>query len=262
MYSLTKATEIFTKHYEKGNENISDEVLKYNTHKLRHSNWVLEVGRNLLIKIKENVDLSSETINRAEIVCFLHDLGRFYQNNKERVLNNAEFEHGDESALLCKKEWYDEKVCLAIQYHNKYSLDDMYREKSYLSMSEIDKKETEFLAKFIRDADKLQNMIYTVFFIEGLTTLNPKLIDWDINPWIIEDFKKEIPVNRDNIKTYADDIIWVLCRVYDINFKESLDMLNFYWYFEKIITETSKLKWVSKENIEIIKTHILNYKIN
>jgi len=104
MYSLTKATEIFTKHYEIGSKNISHEVLRYNTHKLRHSNGVLEVGRNLLIKIKENQTLSSETVNRAEIVCFLHDIGRFYQNNKERVLSNAEFEHGDESALICKKE--------------------------------------------------------------------------------------------------------------------------------------------------------------
>lgn len=261
MYSLTKATEIFTKHYEMGNQDISQEVLKYNTHKLRHSNGVLEVGRNLLIKIKENTTLSSETINRSEIVCFLHDVARFYQNNKERVLSNAEFEHGDESALICKQEWYDEKVCLAIKYHNKYSLDDIYHETSYLNMNETDKKETEFLAKFIRDADKLQNMIYTIFFIEWLSTLNPKLSSWDISPLVLEDLKKEIPVNRDNIKTYADDVVWVLCRVYDINFKESIDMLNFYWYFEKIITETSKLEWVSQESIEIVKKHILNYKL-
>lgn len=261
MYSLTKATELFTKHYEIGNQNISGEVLRYNTHKIRHSIWVLEVGRNLLIKIKENQTLSNETINRAEIVCFLHDLGRFYQNNKEHVLSNGEFEHGDESALICQKEWYDEKVCLAIKYHNKYSLSEIYNEKSYLEMTESDKKETEFLAKFIRDADKLQNMIYTVFFIEWLTTLNPKLTSWDISQLVLEDLKKEIPVDRTNIKTYADDVVWVLCRVYDINFQESIEMLNYYGYFEKIISQTAKLEWVSQESIEIVKKHILNYKI-
>ena len=258
MYSLTKATEIFTKHYQIWNENISYEVLRYNTHKLRHSIGVLETGRNLLIKMKENMTLSAETINRAEMVLFLHDLGRFYQNNKQRILTNSECEHGDLWAKIAREEGYDDKIYLAIKHHNKYSLVDFYEEKLYLEMNQEEKTEAEFLAKFIRDADKLQNMIYEVFNIEWLTTLNPSLKHGDISDEIVKDVEKWIPVERKNIKTFADEIIWVLCRVYDINFQESFDMLRYYWYFEKIIQETAKLQGVNSEKMEKIKQKILN----
>jgi len=69
---------------------------------------VLETGRNLIIKIQENTPLSSEFKNRAEIVFILHDLGRFYQNNGERVLKNSEYEHGDKSYKLAQIAQYDE----------------------------------------------------------------------------------------------------------------------------------------------------------
>lgn len=261
MYSFTKATEIFTKHYHVWNENVNYEVLRYNTHKLRHSNWVLEVGRNLITKIKEKEKISPETINRAEIVFFIHDLWRFYQNNKQRILNNSEFEHWDISAKIAKEEWYDEKIYLAIKYHNKYNLNWLYQESIYWAMNNEDKIETEFLSKIIRDADKLQNMIYTIFNIEWLTVLNSKLISWDINNQILIDISKRKVVNRDNIKTYADDIVWVLFRVYDINFSESIGILNYYGYFEKIINELEKLEWVTQRSISLVKDNLLKYKL-
>lgn len=261
MYSLTKATEIFIKHYNIWNQNISYDVLRYNTHKLRHSNWVLETWRNLLIKIKENNNISKETISRAEIVLFLHDIARYYQNNKSRILSNHEFEHWDEWYKIAKVENYDEKICLAIKYHNKFNLDDLYKEKTYIEMNKDDKNETLFLSKLVRDADKLQNMIFEIFNIEWLTTLDSKIKSWDISKAVLDDLAKKVTINRDNIKTYADDIIWVLSWMYDIYFPESFDMLNYYWYFKKIIIELGNLEWVTKESIEVVKQNILNYQI-
>jgi len=49
--------------------------------------------------------------------------------------------------------------------------------------------------------------------------------------------------------------------VYDINFKESIDMLNYYGYFEKIIEELANMTDVTPQSINIVKENILPYKI-
>ena len=259
MYSLTKATQELLTHYEIGSKDGSKEVLTYNAHKVRHTLWVLETWRNLIIKINENQFISKDTIKRAEIVFIHHDLWRFYQNDKIKVLSNKEFEHGDFSSEIAKKLWYDEKICLAIKYHNKYDLSGLFENDIYINMSLEDKDETLFLSKVIRDVDKLQNMIYTIFDVDGLTRLDPKFINWDISDKIINEIKELKPSNRDNMVSKADDVVWVLWRIFDINFKESLEMLKYYWYTNKIITALSKMPFVSKNKIDELKNIFKNY---
>lgn len=264
MNSLTKATQILIKHYNLWIENVSSEILKYNTHKIRHSNWVLEVWRNLIIKLKEKQKISEETINRSEIIFLLHDLGRFYQNNKEYVFKNNEYEHWDESAKIVIEEWYDDKIYLAIKYHNKYSIENLYKEEKFLSMSNKDQKEAIFLSKIVRDADKLQNMIYTIFNIYHFLKID---IYWqwlkreDISEINLNDIKNKKQIGRGNLFTFWDYLLSSLCWVFDLNFQESIDILNYYWYFEKIMEEFYKIEEISDRSINIIKENLLNFKI-
>lgn len=250
MYSLTKATQLFLKHAEIGTQNASKEVQTYNSHKIRHSLWVLETGRNLIIKIQENTLLSPELKNRAEIALLLHDLWRFYQNNGERVLKNSEFEHGDCSYRLAQENDYDEGVCLAIKYHNKYSHLPLFEEPSFLSMTDAEKESTIFLTKLTRDADKLQNMIYTVYDIECFSRLNNGVKNGDISEIILNEVTSLQPVDRRNIQTQADDIVWVLCRYFDINFTESFEMLQYYGYLPKILQVLEKMPEVTASKVE------------
>lgn len=265
MYSLTKATQILVKHYELWNQNTNEEILKYNAHKIRHSNWVLEVWRNLLIKIKENQTLNDEIINKAEIILLLHDVARFYQNNKNNILKNSEFEHWDEWYKILKNEWYDESICLAVKYHNKYSIDWLYKEIEFKKMSVEEQKNVEFLSKLIRDADKLQNMIYTIFNIGHFLDID---VYWhwlkreDISEVNIIDIKNKKQIDRKNIFTFWDYLLSSLCWVFDMNFQESIDMLNHYLYFEKIFKEFEKIDEISKKSLDVIKENLLNYKIN
>ncbi len=264
MYSLTQATQLFLHHAQTGSQNGSSEVQKYNSHKIRHSLWVLETGRNLIIKIQENTPLSSEFKNRAEIVFILHDLGRFYQNNGERVLKNSEYEHGDKSYKLAQIAQYDEWICLAIKYHNKYSHLPLLEEPSFLSMNPKEQEETLFLAKLARDADKLQNMIYTVFNIDHILKLDPyseNLKREDISEINREDVKKHVQIDRKNIYSVWDYLLSTLCWIFDINFQESVETLHFYWYFEKIIQKFDELPEISQNSLKIIKENILNYKL-
>lgn len=259
-FSLTKATEILLKYYNLWSENISKDVLVFNTHKIRHIIWVLETWRNLLIKMKENQDIPSEYVKNAELIFIFHDLWRFYQNDKIKVVPDSIIDHWMKSWELTNLEWYDKKIYLSIIHHNRYKLDWLFEEKDYIKMSDEDKKETLFLTKILRDADKLQNMIYTIFDIEMLTKLNPDITThWNINSEVIGFLKQNIPVDRKCIKTIWDNVTWLLWRIFDINFKESIDMLNYYWYVDKIINELYKFEWVSSEKVDEIKEIFSKY---
>lgn len=54
-------------------------------------------------KVKRKSSYIKWNYKKSWINFIFHDLWRFYQNDKQRVLLNSEFEHGDESAKLQKK---------------------------------------------------------------------------------------------------------------------------------------------------------------
>lgn len=265
MYSLTEATKLLLKSEKLWSWNTKEKwILSYNSHKIRHTLWVLEVWRHIIIKLKEKQNLSDELINKAEICFMLHDLGRFYQNNWERVFNNEEFEHWDKSYELVEKAWYEASIYLAIKYHNKYSTDWLFEEKDYISMSKENKEEAVFLTNILRDADKLQNMLYSVFNISHLQSLDvywDSLKNEDISQSNIEAIKNHILIDRVNIKTIWDYILSSLCFTFDMNFNETIEILKFFWYFDKIYALLEANSWVSKESLEIVRNNVLNFKI-
>lgn len=266
VYSLTEATELLEKSEKLWSWNTEDKwILSYNAHKIRHTLWVLEVWRHIIIKLKDRIKLSDELINKAEICFMLHDLGRFYQNNWDRVLNNEEFEHWDKSYELVEKAWYEASIYLAIKYHNKYSVDWLFEEKDYISMNDEQKEECKFLTNILRDADKLQNMLYSVFNISHLQSLDvywDSLKNEDISPVNINAIKNHILIDRVNIKTIWDYILSSLCFTFDMNFNETIEILKFFWYFDKIYALLEANSWVSKESLEIVRNNVLNFKIN
>lgn len=263
MYSLTKATELLMKSYNTENNRIlSDEIKKYNNHKIRHTFWVLEAGRNLLLKIRENRFLNQELINKAEICFILHDVWRLFQNDWLEVLENWDFEHWDISYEIVKDKDYWSDICLVIKYHNKFTFDWIYEEKEYLEMSDTEKKDTILLLNLLKDADKLQNMIYNIFSHKYFFSIDKtawKLGESDISLINIEDFKAHKLLFRTNIMSIWDYYLWTLSFIFDLNFKESLEMLNFYNYFEKTFEILETTPWVSKKSMEIIRKSILDF---
>ena len=235
MLNLDKTTEILLKHYNIWINNSKVEEIKiYNNHKIRHSIWVLEYGRLILLRMD---NLSSEEKNRAEVAFLLHDLWRFYQNNWEKILSNTIFEHADAWYNIAKKEWYPEAICLAIKYHNKKSIELLYEEKWYINLDEKEKEKTDFLVKITRDADKLENMIYSIYNINHLLLLD-KFNKTNTKRWItkecLDDVLSKKLIDRKHIKTYIDRILVLLSWVFDINFKQTKEILIENNYLEKI----------------------------
>lgn len=228
MKDLNYSTQILLKHYSIWTADTKiKEIMDYNNHKIRHSIWVLEYGRLILLKIN---NISEEYKKDSEISFLLHDLWRFYQNNGEKVLSGQIFEHGDSWYNIAKKEWYDEEICLAIKYHNKLSINWLYEEKSYINFSKEQKEKTNFLVNITRDADKLENMIYTIYNLNHFLSLDSSKpsfenIDFDITKECLYDILNKKLVDRKNEKTTLDKALVLISWVFDINFKETKDIL-------------------------------------
>lgn len=69
-------------------------------------------------------------------------------------------------------------------------------------------------------------------------------------------FQNHITPNKNDLVTYADEMIGMLSWLYDLIFNESFKILDFYGYFEKIVSGIGKLEGVSKEELCIIRGNI------
>ncbi len=259
---IGKANEILLKCFDEWSNNSSNQVKIYNNYKLMHSIWVLEVWRNLLIKLSQREKIEKWLKKSGEIIFLLHDIGRFYQNDKQKIFWNLEYDHWDKSFDILKSFWYDDKILLPIKYHNKLKISKIYQERKYQKMSTNDQIETVFLIKLIRDADKIENMIYLIYDTEHIlkTMLEEKKLGYhgftDKN---LKDFQSYELINLNNIKTLWDYSLLLLSWIFDINFEESIEILRFYWFFEKIFEKMDEHIQMQDHQRQIIKTTIHSY---
>lgn len=211
-----------------------DKIINSNlTSKKLHT---LRVCKNIKF-LSKSLNLSSSEIRIAEVIALFHDIGRFeqfakYQTFKDgisidhaklglTILNNYE---------VLKDLSTEDKtfILVAIGYHNKYSLPNNLSEKNLL------------FCKLIRDADKLD--IYNML-IDSYE--NPELYEneafedfIDTNEYqisFVECIINKKKVIYNNVKTKADIKLLRISWIYDINFNESLKIIESNKYIDRII---------------------------
>lgn len=227
MINLVKCKKEFinyTKQYNLEDENIS--------RKQGHCLRVMECAKNIAILS----NLTKEEIEIATLIGLLHDIGRFeeYKNKKEAKQNK--FDHAEYGIYILQKDEYiknyikDEKyiqiIYKAIKNHNKYEI-----EKSDLTKKEL------LFCKLIRDADKLD------IFYEGeyIYWNNQKEVENIERSKISEYIKNQILAQK-NIKITGkekvdsiDKVLILLSFIYDINFKETFNIIKQKQYIDKIL---------------------------
>lgn len=176
--------------------------------------------------------LSEHTRQLAHLCAVYHDIGRFEQLRRyDTFLDNKSIDHADLGCEILKEEKLleqlpqeeQERILAAVKNHNKLRIEDGLDD------------ETMLLCRLIRDADKCD--IFRVFATEDSKDTSDAAIE-DIAGETISDavFKSILDhrcVNRDDRVTGLD--IWVsfLAFFYDLNFKESLDLLMKNRYYRK-----------------------------
>jgi hypothetical protein len=107
-------------------------------------------------------------------------------------------------------------------------------------------------------------MLYSVFNIAHLSKLDiysEWLTNNDISEINLDAVKNNILIDRNKISSYWDYILSNLCFVFDINFNETIEILKFFWYFDKIFALLESSDWISDNSLKIVRNEILNFKI-
>ncbi len=183
--------------------------------KVKHSYEMASLAKKLAI----NLNLNNEQVTLAQTIGLLHDLGRFigydltksyydYQNNIDHAELgvNYLFKEGHIREFVTTDK-YDEIIKTAIFNHNKYQI-----------AKNLD-NETKLMAKLIRDADKIDIFRQNAMGFENLyqEPASSEMLD------LLEQEKMARP---QDIKNKSDEILFHLMYLFDINYKESFELLS------------------------------------
>lgn len=245
---LEKAKKEFIKYTEKydlENKNIQGKQL--------HSLRVMEIST----KIAEALELTQEEIDLATLIGLLHDIARFEQYVRFKNYNViSNFDHGDYAVEILNKDIrkyietdkYDDIIKIAIKNHNKFKI-----EEGISSQQKI-------FAKIVRDADKI-DILYeaTEIFWRGKEEkINESKLSQEIYNAVNQ--RKLIKIEKDRKYNTIDDMLITLAYTFDINFKQSYQIIQKEDYINKTIKrfnfKEEQTKWKVEELIKNINDYI------
>ena len=221
MIEAKKAFKEYVKKY-----NPEDEKIKI---KIAHIERVAENSK----RIAENLNLSQEDIELAELIGLLHDIGRFEQVRLYHTfVDKDSINHGEYGAKILfedglirkfiKDNKFDRIIKLAIVNHNRADIEEGLTEREKLH------------AKIIRDADKAD--IFTILISGDKKAIWEKadLSDDKISDEIYREFVEDKRINYKERKTSADILVSHFNYVYDLNFPETRKIIRDNKYIDKL----------------------------
>lgn len=256
MIDIEKAKEQYKKHIE--NIDTSDSRKE---RKIGHMYRVADISR----EIAERMNLNEEQIRIAELIGLLHDIGRFEQymifdktTPSVTMDINKIFDHGKAGVDILKKDEYirnfvqddryDEIIYKAIYEHNKFKI------------SEGLTKEEELFCKLIRDADKIDILYESIYIFWKDEKIVKELENDKLPKKLIEDFFNEKLINSEDCREYSiDSFLRTIAFIYDINYKESLEIIHEKDYISRIIDRFDFKDIETKEEMVKIKDKTNKY---
>lgn len=242
------AFKIFLKKYEK-------QELAFDL-KVVHTYHVVENAKIIAKKL----NLSEEDINLAELIALLHDVGRFEEITYLKRFDSVGFDHASygikmlfEDNLIrdfIEDDSYDEVIKIAINNHSRLAIEEGLDSKYLLH------------SKIIRDADKLDN--FRVKKEEKIEAIFPgKLSDKSemenstLSNKVYETVLNKKCVDIHDRTTVLDYWVCVLAFVFDLNFKETYEVVKEQKYIDVLIDRFKYNNVETKKQMENIR-NILN----
>ena len=204
------------------NYDMDDPDINYKYH---HCYRVMDAMELLTTKL----GMSPKDIELAKVIGLLHDIGRFEQDKLYNSFKDNQMDHGDYGVQVLK-----ETKLLDNFNINKSDYEVIYKAVDNHNQFEINKGLTEreiLFAKLIRDADKL-DILYVLGNpdIKGIL----KQDENEISKKIASDFFSNNKCNIKDINSKNDGLVLTFGYIYDINFKETYQIIKQNKYFDKI----------------------------
>ena len=223
--------------------------------KIVHTYGVVGQAANIARRMR----LSNEDTELAKLIALLHDLGRFEQlrrfNSFEPdTMDHAAygvqvlFEEGMIRKFLPESTW-DPIIRTAIAKHSDYSL------------SGAADARTQLHARLIRDADKLDNCrVKLTDATETFLGASPEEIGaQEISPAIYDTiFRNQCILSADR-KTLMDYWVSYIAYFFDINFRESMDIIVENDFISRIVRRIPYSNPKTAEQMNDIENYVKNY---
>lgn len=224
------------------NYDMSDPEINYKYH---HSYRVMDAMELLATKL----NLSENDVHLAKVIGLLHDIGRFEQDKLYNTFKDGKFDHGNYGVKVLKENNFLDKtniassdyevVYKAIDNHNQFKINEGLTEREL------------FFAKLIRDADKL-DILYALGNPELLTLHQD---EEQISEKLETDFFNNKIGNIKDGKSLNDGLVITFCYIYDINFKETYQIIYGNKYYDKIYDRINR-KDIFKKYIDYTNKYI------
>ena len=222
-----------------------------NKYKYEHTFRVVDFAKIIC----ENENFSTEEKELAIIASLLHDIARFEEWTKYHSW--SKIDHGDLGYEILSNNNYilkyvDEKyknvVLNSVKYHNKIEIPD--------NLDKLTKK----ILKLVRDADKLDilNTQYNPYNEKSLTLHYDFDSKYDIDKEIVNNFISEKMLPFKEVTNIAEDIIYYLSYIYDINYRSSFKII-YNLNILDIKLELLKMVINDSEKYKIIELKIKDY---
>lgn len=254
MIDIEKARVSFKRFLDKYR---NQDALGFNL-KVVHTYHVVDNAKEIALKL----GLSDEDIKLAELIAILHDIGRFEELNFLNKFDSVGFDHASYGVKMLFEDnlirdfidddSYDEIIKIAINNHSRLSIQEGLDEKSLLH------------AKIIRDADKLDN--FRVKKEEKIEAIFPGRLKnkEDIENSTLSDKVYETVEDRKCVDihdrvTILDYWVCVLAFIFDLNFKESYEIVKEYNYVDILIDRFKYNNLETKSRMENIRNIMNEY---
>lgn len=228
--------------------------------KVCHTYHVASNARDIAIRL----GLGEEDRNLAEVIGLLHDIGRFEEITFLKRFDSVKFDHASYGVKLLFDEGlirkfvdddsYDEVIKAAIDNHSRLNIvsGDLLDDRVLLH------------CKIIRDADKLDN--FRVKIEENVNKIfsGKGIEDDDFEKSLLSDkvydaIKKRQCVDIYDRVTVLDYWCCTLAFVFDLNFKESYEIVKDNNYINILIDRFDYNDLKTKQRMEDIRRIINNY---
>ena len=228
------------------------------TSKLEHTYHVAKTSKELATLL----NLDTENICLAELIGLLHDIGRFEELKVMNSFKGIKLDHAEFGVKLLfednlitnfvSEEKYYPIIRNAIYNHNKFQIQDNLDDKSLLH------------SKIIRDSDKLDNFRIETEHTSEKHFVNVVKSEEEMENSLISDAVLKSIQNHECVKlidrqTPLDYYICLLGFVFDINFKETFNIIKNKNFINILIDKFNYTNPETREKMKTIKQILLNY---
>lgn len=205
------------------------------------------------LEIAKRMGLKEEDRELASLIGLLHDIGRFEQLKRYASFEPDTMDHAafgvkilfEEGMIrkFVKEDTWDGIIRTAIARHSDFRLEGVRDSRSLLH------------ARLIRDADKIDNcrvkLEDSMETILGVT--EEETGSTRISPGVMEQFLRKESILASARKTKMDYWLSYIAYFFDINFKESRDIIREQDYVNRLIDRIPYSDPETKEKMEVVR---------